>query len=307
MITSLRHLVQHAAEHGPARVAVVQGHDCDVLESLIEAERIGLARGVLVGDRAKIESAALETGYDLQADGLIEADGEQEAIRVAIRLVKEGDADLLMKGKVTTASLIRGVLDRETGLRAGQLLSQVIVFEVPGIERLMLLTDAAVNIAPTLTEKADICLNAIDVAHALGIAHPNVVLLAALEFVNAQMPATVDAAALTQMNRRGQIRGAYLEGPLALDVPLSHFAAERKAINSPVVGAAQVFVAPDIEAANILYRSITYFAGGKSGGIIVGASVPLILLSRAEPPETKVNSIALALTVAHHRSMLGAS
>jgi phosphate butyryltransferase len=206
-----------------------------------------------------------------------------------------------MKGKVTTAHLIRGVLDKEHGLRTGKLLSQVIVFQVPGIRRLMVMTDAAINISPTLEQKADICRNAIEVAHALGISEPKVVVLTALEFVNAAMPATVDAAALVQMNRRGQISGAYLEGPLALDVPLSRFAAERKSIQSPVVEATDVFIAPNIEAANILYRAITYFAGGQSGGIIIGARVPLVLLSRAEPPETKIHSICLALLEIHHQ------
>jgi acetate kinase len=227
-VSSLDELVERTAEYGPARIAVVQGYDLDVLESLVEAERLGLAEAVLVGPRARIESAARQVGYALHPTSVVETAGEEDAIRASIRLVKEGKADLLMKGKVTTASLIRGVLDRDAGLRAGRLLSQVIVFEVPGTERLMLMTDAAVNIAPTLSDKADICRNAIEVAHAIGIECPNVVLLTALEFVNPQMPATVDAAALVQMNRRGQIQGAYLEGPLALDAPLSRFAAERK-------------------------------------------------------------------------------
>jgi len=300
-IASLAELVERALEHGPARTAVVQAYDPDVLEALLEAERLGLAEAVLVGPRARIERAARQVGYALRDGAVVETASEDEAIRVAIRLVREGEADLLMKGKVTTASLIRGVLDRDAGLRTGRLLSQVIVFEVPGFDRLMLMTDAAVNIAPTLAEKADICRNAIEVAHAIGIDRPNVVLLTALEFVNPQMPATVDAAALVQMNRRGQIAGAYLEGPLALDVPLSRFAADRKAIDSPVVEATDVFIAPSIEAANILFRAMTYFAGGRSGGIIVGAGVPLILLSRAEPAETKVHSIAIAIMLAHHR------
>ncbi len=301
-ISRLAELVKRASELGPARVAVVQGFDPDVLESLIEAERIGMATAVLVGDPDKIEAAANKAGYQLRSDAVVAAQGEEEAIRAAISLVRQGEADMLMKGKVTTAKLIRGVLDPESGLRSGRLLSQVVAFEVPAIERVMLLTDAAVNIAPTVAEKADICRNAIEVAHALGIACPNVVLLAAVEFVNPAMQATVDAAALVQMNRRGQISGALLEGPLALDVPLSRFAAERKSIDSPVVGATDVFVAPDIEGANILYRAITYFAGGRSGGLIVGARVPLVVLSRAEPAEAKVHSIALALLLAHHSS-----
>ena len=301
MIQNLEELVAQARQLGPARIAVVEGHDTDVLQSLAQAEAMGLAKAILVGDSGKIGTAAHRVNYPLRPDSIVATEGEQSSIRQAIDLVREGKADLLMKGKVTTANLIRGVLDKEQGLRGGRLLSQVIVFQVAHIPRLMLMTDAAVNIAPTLDQKADICRNAIRVAHSLGIEQPKVVLLAALEFVNSAMPATVDAAALVQMNRRGQIEGAYLEGPLALDVPLSRFAADRKSIQSPVVEAVDVLIAPDIEAANILYRAITYFARGQSGGIIVGARVPLVVLSRAESPETKIHSISLARLVMHHQ------
>ena len=207
-----------------------------------------------------------------------------------------------MKGKINTATLIRAVLDREGGLRTGRLLSQVIVFQIPGIHRLMIMTDAAINIAPTLMQKAEICRNAIEVAHAIGVAKPNLAALCALEFVNAEMPATLDAASLTLMNRRGQIEGAYIEGPIALDVPLSRFASERKRIESPLVEATDIFLAPDIEAANILYRAILYFAKGESGGIVLGARVPLILLSRAETSQTKIRSIALGILVVKSRN-----
>jgi phosphate butyryltransferase len=301
VIQNLTELVEKAREMGPASVAVVEAHDPDVLESLAQAGPLGLAKPILVGTPAKIEAAAKKVGFDLRPEMIVPTTGEEAAIRAAIDLVREEKADLLMKGKVTTASLIRGILDKERGLRTGRLLSQVIVFQVPDIPRLMIMTDGAINIAPTLAQKADITRNAISVAHALGIAEPKVVLLAALEFVNPDMPATVDAAALVQMNRRGQITGAYLEGPLAMDVPLSRFAAERKNIDSPVVEATDVLIAPDIEAANILYRAILYFAKGESGGIVVGAKVPLVLLSRAETPETKIRSIALALLVQHHQ------
>lgn len=301
MIQNLTELVERARQLGPARVAVVEAHDPDVLESLAQAEPIGLAQPILIGTPAKIEAAAKKARYSLRPETLIQTWGEDASIRLAIDLVREGKADLLMKGKVTTASLMRGILDKERGLRTGSQLSQVIVFQVPHIPRLMIMTDGAINIAPTLAQKAEITRNAIMVAHALGNAEPKVVLLTALEFVNPEMPATVDAAALTQMNRRGQITGAYLEGPLAMDVPLSRFAAERKNIQSPVVEATDIFIAPDIEAANILYRAILYFARGESGGIVVGARVPLVLLSRAETPETKIRSIALALLVQHHQ------
>ena len=301
MIRSLEELVDRARKLGPAKIAVIEAHDPDVLESLAQAEPLGLTLPTLVGKPAKIEEAARKVGYMLRPESLIPTSGEDASIRLGIDLVREGKADLLMKGKVTTANLIRGVLDKERGLRTARHLSQVIVFQTPRIARLMVMTDGAINIAPTLENKVEICRNAIEVAHALGITDPKVVLLAALEFVNPAMPATVDAAALVQMNRRGQISGAYLEGPLALDVPLSRFAADRKSIESPVVEATDVFIAPDIEAANILYRAITYFAGGQSGGIIVGARVPLVVLSRAEPPETKIHSIALALLLMHHQ------
>ena len=262
---------------------------------------MGLVQPILVGTPAKIEAAAKKAGYSLRRETLVQTSGEDASIRLAIDLVREGKADLLMTGKVTTANLVRGILDKERGLRTGSQLSQVIVFQVPHIPRLMIMTDGAINIAPTLAQKAEITRNAIMVAHALGNAEPKVVLLTALEFVNPEMPATVDAAALTQMNRRGQITGAYLEGPLAMDVPLSRFAAERKNIQSPVVEATDIFIAPDIEAANILYRAILYFAKGESGGIVVGAKVPLVLLSRAETSETKIRSIALALLVQHNQ------
>jgi phosphate butyryltransferase len=301
LIQNLTELVEGAKALGPARIVVIEAHDPDVLESLAQAEPLGLAAPILVGNPSKIHAAAEKVGYPFRRETLVTTTGEEASIRQGIDLVREGKADLLMKGKVTTANLVRGILDRERGLRTGNQLSQVVVFQVPHIPRLMIMTDGAINIAPTLAQKADITRNAIMVAHALGIAEPKVVLLAALEFVNPDMPATVDAAALVQMNRRGQINGAYLEGPLALDVPLSRFAAERKNIQSPVVEATDVFIAPDIQAANILYRAILYFAQGKSGGIVVGAKVPLVLLSRAETPETKIHSIALALLVQYHQ------
>jgi len=248
-----------------------------------------------VGDARKIWSLADNIGFELPAHQVLDEPDDGKAAQLAVKMVRDGNATLLMKGKISTAHLIRAVLDRETGLRTGRLLSQVIVFQVPGFSRLMLMTDAAINIAPTLAQKAELCRNAIEVAHAIGIEKPNLAVLCALEQVNAEMPATVDAAALVAMNRRNQISGAFLDGPVALDAPLSRFAAECKGIDSPIVENTDIFLAPDIEAANILYRAILYFARGESGGIVVGARVPLILLSRAETPETKIRSIALAI------------
>ena len=306
MIKSFAELVERAQKLGPARVVVIEAHNPDVLESLKDAEPLGLAKPILVGDPAKIERVAREVGYHVRPETLLPAADEDESLRLSINLVRDGKADFLMKGKVTTAKMIRGVLDKERGLRTGRLLSQVALFQVAHIPRLLILTDAAINIAPTLEQKVDICRNAIEVAHALGIEEPKVALLAALEFVNPAMPATIDAAALTLMNRRGQITGAYLEGPLAMDVPFSRFAAERKNIQSPLVEAVDILVAPDIEAANILGRAAIYLAGAETGGVVMGTKTPLVLLSRAEPPQAKINSIALALLVMNHQQKAAA-
>ncbi len=295
MFRNLDELVEAARKKGPVRIAVAAGHDPDVIEALKQAKDLDLAEGIFVGNSEKIHSLANSAGLDIPHEQIVHEPDESTAARKAIALIREGKAKLLMKGKISTATLIRVVIDKEAGLRTGRLLSQVIVFQVPGFHRLMVMTDAAINIAPNLEQKAEICRNAIEVAHAIGIDKPNLAALCALEFVNPDMPATLDAAGLTLMNRRGQITGAYVEGPIALDVPLSKFAADRKAIESPLVEKTDIFVAPDIEAANILYRSILYFAKGESGGVVVGAKVPLILLSRAETPETKIRSIAIGI------------
>ncbi|MBZ5594636.1 MAG: bifunctional enoyl-CoA hydratase/phosphate acetyltransferase [Acidobacteriia bacterium] len=298
MFRTLDELVDAARTGGPAQIAIAAGHDPDVIEAMKKAEEIGLAQGIFVGDPRKIRSLAEAAGLQIPDAQLVSEPDDAMATRKAIALIREGRAGLLMKGKVKTAALVRAVLDKEAGLRGNRLLSQVIVFQVPGFDRLMLMTDAGINIAPSFEQKAEMCRNAIEVANAIGIEKPNIALLCALEFVNPEMPATVDAAALTLMNRRGQLTGAYVEGPIALDVPLSKFAADRKGIESPLVEKTDIFVAPDIEAANILYRAILYFAKGKSGGIVLGAKVPLILLSRAEPPETKIHSIAIGMLAA---------
>ena len=292
---TLDELVQAAQQKGPVKIAVAAGHDADVIEALKQARKLKLAEGILVGDRERITALAGEINFDLIADQVINEPDPAQAAAQAVGLVRQGKADLLMKGKVSTSVLIRAVLNKEAGLRTGKLLSQVIVFQVPGFDRLMIMSDAAINIAPTLAQKAGICRNTIEVAHAIGIEKPNVAALCALEFVNPDMPATLDAAGLTMMNRRGEIKGAYVEGPIAMDVPLSRFAADRKGIETPLAANTDIFLAPDIEAANILYRAIIYFAKGESGGIVVGAKAPLILLSRAETPETKIRSIAIGV------------
>ncbi|HXM45315.1 MAG TPA: bifunctional enoyl-CoA hydratase/phosphate acetyltransferase [Bryobacteraceae bacterium] len=298
MFRSFDELLDAARAHGPISIAVVAAHDPDVIEALKHARELRLAEGILVGKGDEIRALAGEGGLDLPDSRIVNEPDPAAAVRQAIALVREGRAGLLMKGKIATAGLIRAVLDKEAGLRTNRQLSQVVVFHVPGCDRLMLLTDAAINIAPTLAQKAELCRNAIEVARAIGIEKPNIAALCALELVNPEMPATVDAAALCAMNRRGQLPGCYLEGPIALDATLSRFAAERKKIVSPVVENTDIFLAPDIEAANILYRAIVYFAKAESGGIVLGARVPVVLLSRAETPQTKLHSIAIGVLAA---------
>jgi phosphate butyryltransferase len=298
MFRSFDDLLAAARARGPVSIAVAAAHDPDVIEALQRARELHLAEGILVGKGSEIRALAREAGFELSDSQIVNEPDPEAAIRQSIALVREGRAALLMKGKVSTASLIHAVLHKDAGLRTSRQLSQVVVFRVPGFDRLMLLTDAAINIAPTLAQKAHLCRNAIEVAHAIGIQEPNIAALCALELVNPEMPATVDAAALCAMNRRGQLSGCYVEGPIALDAPLSKFAAGRKKIDSPIVENTDIFLAPDIEAANILYRAIVYFAKAESGGIVLGARVPIVLLSRAETSETKVRSIAIGVLTA---------
>lgn len=298
MFRTLDEVVQAARGRRWVKIAIAAAQDIDCIEAMKQARELELAEGIFVGNGDKITALARAAGYEIPAAQIIHEPDEVQAARKAIALIREGKADLLMKGKIKTSAIVKAVLDKEAGLRTGRLLSQVIVFEVPGFNRLMISTDAAINIAPTLDQKAELIRNTVEVAHVLGIEKPNVALLCALEFPNPDMPATIDAAALTMMNRRGQIGGCYVEGPIALDVPLSKFAADRKGISSPLTENTDIFILPDIEAANIMYRAILYFAKGESGGIVVGARVPLILLSRAETPETKIRSIALGVLAA---------
>jgi len=298
LFRTLDEVVQAARGRRWVKIAIAAAQDIDCIEAMKQARELELAEGIFVGNGDKITALARAAGYEIPAAQIIHEPDDVQAARKAIALIREGKADLLMKGKIKTSAIVKAVLDKEAGLRTGRLLSQVIVFEVPGFNRLMISTDAAINIAPTLEQKAELIRNTVEVAHVLGIEKPNVALLCALEFPNPDMPATIDAAALTMMNRRGQIGGCYVEGPIALDVPLSKFAADRKGISSPLTENTDIFILPDIEAANIMYRAILYFAKGESGGIVVGARVPLILLSRAETPETKIRSIALGVLAA---------
>jgi len=280
------------------KVAVAVAQDEPVLEAIKLAKEKGIADAILVGDKVKIKNIADKIGMDLSDYEVVNEVNTTKASLEAIRLVSTGKADMVMKGLVDTATFLRSVLNKEVGLRTGRLMSHVSVFEIEGIDRLILLTDAAFNTYPDLKAKVQILNNSVDVAHACGIKVPKVAAVCAVEVVNPDMPATIDASLLAKMNERGQIKGCLVDGPLALDNALSEEAAHHKGITGEVAGKADIILLPNIETANVMYKTLTYTAKIKNGGLLVGTSAPVILTSRADKFETKVNSIALAALVA---------
>ncbi|HHY91790.1 MAG TPA: phosphate butyryltransferase [Firmicutes bacterium] len=298
MTRNLTELLAKAKEYGPLRLAVAAAEDKEVLVAVKEARERGIATPLLVGREEKIGSLANEVGFDLGGVAVYDERQVAGCARRAVELVSSGQADLVMKGLMGTADILRAVLDKDLGLRTGRILSHVMLYELPGYDHLFFLTDGGMNLAPDLRQKADIVANAVETAHALGIAKPKVAVLAAVEVVNPDMPATLDAAALAQMGARGQIKGCVIDGPLALDNAISIEAAAHKGIVSPVAGAADILLVPDIEAGNLLGKAMTYFGHGKSAGMIVGARAPVVLVSRADPHETKLLSIALGVVAA---------
>lgn len=281
------------------KVAVAVAQDEPVLEAIRAAKERGIADAILVGNVSLIEEIAKKIGMDLNQFEIISEDDDKKAALLAVELVSTGKADMVMKGLLDTATFLRSVLNKEVGLRTGNLMSHVSVFEIDGIDRLILLTDAAFNTYPDVEAKAKIIENAVMVAHACGLEMPKVAPVCAVEVVNPNMPATIDAQKLSDMNRDGQIEGCIVSGPLALDNAISEEAAHHKNIDGPVAGKADVLLLPNIETANVMYKCLTYTAKTINGGILVGTSAPVVLTSRADSFETKVNSIALAALVAN--------
>ena len=291
-------LLLKANEISNKKVAVAVAQDEPVLEAIKLAKEKGIADAILVGDKEKIRKIAEKIDMDLSDYEVVNEVNVTKASLEAIRLVSTGKADMVMKGLVDTATFLRSVLNKEVGLRTGKLMSHVSVFEIEGIDRLILLTDAAFNTYPDLKGKIQILNNSVGVAHACGIKNPKVAAICAVEVVNPDMQATVDAAMLAKMNDRGQIKGCIVDGPLALDNALSVEAAQHKGITGEVAGKADIMLLPNIETANVMYKTLTYTAKVRSGGLLVGTSAPVILTSRSDSFETKVNSIALAALVA---------
>jgi phosphate acetyltransferase len=294
-------LVEKAQRAPPVSIAIA--HPCnDVsLESAVEAHRLKLVTPILVGPAAKIRAVAAASKIDIQDFELVDAEHSHDAAAKAVALVREARAEALMKGSLHTDELMAAVVARETGLRTARRVSHCFIMDVPGHDTPLIITDAAVNIAPDLEAKIDIVQNAIDLVHALSEAEARVAILSAMETVNPKVPSTVEAAALCKMADRGQITGALLDGPLALDNAISPEAAKVKQIDSPVAGRANVLVVPDLESGNMLAKSLSFLAGADAAGIVLGARVPIVLTSRADALLTRLASCAVAVLVAASR------
>jgi phosphate acetyltransferase len=285
----------------PVRCAVAHPCDESSLRGTLEAAQEGLIVPVLVGPTQRIKAVAADCRLDLTGCSIVDAPHSDASASEAVRLVREGKAEALMKGSLHTDELMGAVVKRETGLRTNRRISHCFVMDVPALEQALIITDAAVNIAPTLTDKVHIVQNAIDLAHTLGRALPKVAILSAMETVNPDVPSTIEAAALCKMADRGQITGGVLDGPLALDNAIDLTAARIKRIQSPVAGTADVLIVPNLEAGNMLAKSLSYLAGADAAGIVVGARVPIILTSRADSLIARRASCAVAVLMAHAR------
>ncbi len=284
-------------------VPTAVAHPCEetALAGAIEAGEQGLIEPILVGPADKIQEIAKKSGIDLGKTRIVDAPHSHASAAKAVELVRKGEAELLMKGSLHTDELLGAVVARETGLRTGRRISHVFIMDVPTYHKVLVVTDAAINIAPTLEDKVDIVGNAIDMARSLGVEKPKVAVLAAVETVNSKMPATLDAAALCKMADRGQIKGGIIDGPLAFDNAISKDAARVKGIQSEVAGDPDILLTPDLESGNMLAKQLSFLANADSAGLVLGAKVPIILTSRADSVRSRIASCAVAMLVAHAR------
>jgi phosphate butyryltransferase len=279
-------------------VAVAAAEDAVVLKTLADAYREGIANAILCGDETRIKETAQAEGLDISAFSVIHTADERQAAAAAVAAVREGKADMLMKGLLQTSNLLKAVLDKEHGLRGSGLISHVCVIYSPILDRLLFLSDGGMVTCPDLPAKAKIIANAVRAAHGMGIACPKVAVLAAVETVNPDMQATLDAAALTVMNRRGQISGCTVDGPPAMDLALSPYAAEHKGVRSEVAGQADILLFPNIEAGNCTLKVFTCAGNSIFGGLLMGAAAPIVLSSRGDSEQSKLYSIACAAKIA---------
>lgn len=295
MIKSFSDLMKEARAKGPKKVAVAVAQDEVVLEALSDASKEKIATPILFGDKKAIEEAAQKAKIDIKGWELHDIKDMAEASKAAVAAVSSGQADFLMKGLVATSTFLKAVLDKEVGLRTGRLLSHVAVMESSSYPKLILVSDGGMNVKPDLMAKVDIINNAVEISQKLGVEKPKVAVLAAIEVLNPEMQDTIDATHLSKMNDRGQIKGCIIDGPLALDLAVSAEAAAHKKIKSQVAGEADIFLTPDIASGNMLVKGLIYLGGAQAAGIIAGAAKPVVMLSRADSKQQKINSIALGV------------
>lgn len=296
MITTFEELVKSVKGHTRKTIAVAMAESEDVLSGIAHAHEEGLADAVLVGSKKKIVEIADKADINISDFDIVNTNSEAQSVVRSIQLVRERLADTLMKGACSTATLLKGILDREHGIRSGKLLSHVAIFELELYHKLLFMSDGGMNISPNTDDKIAIVNNAVNTVRAFGIRKPKVAMITAIEKVNYQaMPCTVDAALISKMADREQITNCTIDGPLALDNAISKKACEIKGIKSPIGGEADILIMPDIESGNVFYKSVNFFAECKVGGILVGAQVPVVVTSRADSKETKFYSIAFAM------------
>jgi phosphate butyryltransferase len=295
---NLDFLIEGSTSGNTMRLAVAAAQGVDVLEAVHDAAERGVVEPVLFGNLSKMEAISRDLGIDLTAFEIVDVTDEAEAAEQAVKTVSSGDADLLMKGNVKTATLLKAILNKEWGLRTGALLSHLFLFHIPKMNRVFAMTDGGMTMYPDLKTKQVIVENAVACYRRLGVEQPKVAALAAVEVVNPDMPCTLDAAALAQMNRRKQIKNCIVDGPLALDNAVSETAARHKGIESEVAGKADILLVPDIEAGNMMGKVMLYMAGGVGAGVILGARCPVVLTSRFDTAATKLHSIALGALLA---------
>ena len=293
-ITDLEQLTLAARQAGPVRIAVAAAHDPQVLRAVDQAQREGMVRATLVGDRAAIKAHAAQAGVDLGDTEIVQETDPGLAARQVVGRARDGEADVVVKGQVRTAALLGAVLNRDVGIRGRGLLSHVALFELPGMDRLIYLSDSGVIVYPDVSQKLEIINNVVAVARQFGLDEPKVAILAASETVHPKIPASIDALALSKMAGQGWVQGAIVDGPLGLDLAISPEAARMEESDSPVAGLADILIVPNVEAGNIVAKGLLYFAGARMAGLVVGAKVPVIISSRADTTETRYLSLAMA-------------
>jgi phosphate butyryltransferase len=297
-ITNFEEMVSVARQHGPVRAAVVAAHDPEVLKAVGRAQEEGAVQATLVGDWPAIEAYAAQTGVNLQGMTIAHEPDPNQAARQVVELVRDGRADVVVKGQIKTANLLSAVLNRHVGIRGRGLLTHVGIFELPGMDRLIYLSDSGVVVYPDVYQKLEIINNVVAVAHLFGVTQPKVAILAASETVHPKIPASIDALALSKMAEQGWVKGATVDGPLGLELAISPQAAQLEESDSPIAGLADVLIVPNVEAGNIVAKGLLYFAHARMAGLVVGARVPIIISSRADSAETRYLSLAMAVVLA---------